>query len=87
MLAAAALAMDPERLLWTPGKQTIFIPPVRYGYDLGHGDYTAYMFMAAGEWVAFVRRDATFWFQVQRNELPTARHLRAARILAARRQS
>jgi hypothetical protein len=26
MLAASALAVDPERLLWTPGKKTIFAP-------------------------------------------------------------
>ncbi len=25
--AVAALAIDPERLLWTPGVKTIFIPP------------------------------------------------------------
>jgi hypothetical protein len=25
-LAVAALAMDPEQLLWTPGKKTFFIP-------------------------------------------------------------
>ena len=25
--AASALAVDPERLLWTPGAKTIFIPP------------------------------------------------------------
>ncbi len=26
MLSAGALAVDPERLLWTPGKKNIFIP-------------------------------------------------------------
>ena len=25
-LAASALAIDPERLLWTPGQKTIFVP-------------------------------------------------------------
>ena len=34
ILGASALAIDPERLLWTPGAKTIFIPPplrvVRY---------------------------------------------------------
>lgn len=25
-MAASALALDPERLLWVPGKKTIFIP-------------------------------------------------------------
>lgn len=27
-IAAGVLAVDPERLLWEPGKKTIFIPPV-----------------------------------------------------------
>lgn len=27
MLGASALAVDPERLLWVPGKKKIFIPP------------------------------------------------------------
>ena len=27
MIAAAALAADPELLLWQPAKKTIFIPP------------------------------------------------------------
>jgi hypothetical protein len=36
MIGAAALAVDPEQLLWTPGKKTIFIP--RYvGVDLASG--------------------------------------------------
>ena len=26
--AAAALTLDPERLLWVPGAKTIFVPPV-----------------------------------------------------------
>jgi len=26
-IAAAGLALDPEKLLWVPGKKTIFIPP------------------------------------------------------------
>lgn len=26
-IGAAALAVDPERLLWTPGAKTIFVPP------------------------------------------------------------
>lgn len=30
MFGAAALAVDPERLLWTPGKKTIFIPPAAF---------------------------------------------------------
>lgn len=37
ILGASALAIDPERLLWTPGAKTIFIPPapvvVRLVYD------------------------------------------------------
>src|SRR5207244_5423855 len=37
MIGAATLAVDPERLLWTPGAKTIFIPPaprlVRLVYD------------------------------------------------------
>lgn len=27
--AAAGIALDPERALWTPGAKTIFLPPVR----------------------------------------------------------
>lgn len=27
-MSAAALALDPERLLWVPGKKTIFVPSV-----------------------------------------------------------
>lgn len=27
-IAASALAVDPERLLWTPGKKTLFIPQI-----------------------------------------------------------
>lgn len=27
--AVAAYAFDPEKLLWTPGEKTIFIPPAR----------------------------------------------------------
>ena len=28
-LAVAAMAIDPERLLWTPGQKTIFLPPTK----------------------------------------------------------
>jgi hypothetical protein len=28
MMGAAALALDPERLLWRPNAKTIFIPPL-----------------------------------------------------------
>ena len=30
-LAVAALAIDPEQLLWTPGQKTIFLPSLRRG--------------------------------------------------------
>jgi hypothetical protein len=42
--AVATMALDPEKLLWTPGEKTIFLPPAggwatRYvGMDLGHGE-------------------------------------------------
>ena len=31
---AAALAFDPERLLWVPGMKTIFIPPPEITYEM-----------------------------------------------------
>jgi hypothetical protein len=30
-LAAAGMALDPERLLWVPGRKTIFLPAVQKG--------------------------------------------------------
>lgn len=33
-LLAAAAAVDPERLLWIPGRKKIFIPPARANLDL-----------------------------------------------------
>jgi len=33
-MAAAALALDPERLLWVPGQKTIFLPTPRRNVEL-----------------------------------------------------
>jgi hypothetical protein len=33
-LAAAGMALDPERLLWVPGQKTIFLPPVRSAWTI-----------------------------------------------------
>lgn len=34
MVAAAMLAADPERLLWTPGAKKLFIPPPKMWRDV-----------------------------------------------------
>lgn len=46
VLSAAALAVDPEQLLWTP-KKTIFIPPARKAAITVNGQ-TWYWFVTEG---------------------------------------
>lgn len=33
---AGAAVLDPERLLWVPGKKTIFVPPEKHVLRVGH---------------------------------------------------
>ena len=66
-VAAAALAIDPERLLWTPGRKTIFLPTARQLEYLQAGELVT--FDIETTWGFHRNVDHGSWVFVRKNDV------------------